>query len=107
MLTTTLEPNQVNNTVTNDVFVEAPAGLFCEVFTNNLPGDAGTVDLLDDADGLGGGLIITGTSRNEAIVVVPINGNPSGVAGRRPARASISAAVAASGSMVVSAVVNA
>ena len=79
VVTTTLEPNQVNNTVTADVFVEAPAGLVCEVLTSNLPGAAGTVELLDDADGLGGGLIITGTSRNDVIIVEPRPSNRSQV----------------------------
>jgi uncharacterized repeat protein (TIGR01451 family) len=69
--TTTGETSSENNVSIIEVdVVEAPP-LECIVETANVPGDPGTVELTDDADGLGTALIITGTTRRDRIVVIP------------------------------------
>jgi uncharacterized repeat protein (TIGR01451 family) len=71
----TVAANNVDTTLT-DVDGDGGGPLVCIVETFNLPGAAGSVELVDDADNPGfGAIIITGTSRSEAIVVIPINGN--------------------------------
>jgi len=73
---TTAETSQTNNTstVTTDVGQTATP-LTCEVTTTNIVGDPRTATLGEDADGLGGALVVTGTSRNDVIVVVPVAHN--------------------------------
>lgn len=73
---TTADTVQANNTSTVASSVaEETVPLECNVTTANVPGDPRTVELTDDADGFGGALIITGTSRNDAIVVIPYSTN--------------------------------
>ena len=71
--TTTGETDAGNNVSVIDVDVILVAPLECIVETANVPGEPGSVELTDDADGLGTALIITGTSRSETIVVVPFH----------------------------------
>jgi uncharacterized repeat protein (TIGR01451 family) len=73
--TTTSETTFDNNVsiVDVDVVVVVAPPLECIVETLNVPGEPGTVELTDDADGLGTALIITGTTRGETIVVVPFH----------------------------------
>jgi uncharacterized repeat protein (TIGR01451 family) len=70
--TATSDTVQTNNSATASADVEEEAALTCEVTTLNLPGDQRTAILGDDADNPGTGvLIVTGTSRNDTIVVEP------------------------------------
>jgi uncharacterized repeat protein (TIGR01451 family) len=70
--TTTTDSNPTNNTDTETTTVQ-PLGLpECEVTTLNSPGEPGTASIEDDADNPGENvLIVTGTSKNDVIVVEP------------------------------------
>lgn len=73
---TTSETTQANNTSTVTVDVvdgEEPLPLECIVETFNLPGNPGSVELTDDADGFGTALVITGTSGRDKIIIIPLS----------------------------------
>jgi Ca2+-binding RTX toxin-like protein len=74
---TTVDPNPANNSDTEISEVQAVLPE-CYVTTLNLPGNAGTATLRDDADNPGTGvLVITGTSGSETIVIEPRPNNTS------------------------------
>jgi Ca2+-binding RTX toxin-like protein len=72
------DSNPANNIAIETTNVEQPGVLACEITTLNVPGDAGSATLGDDADNSGDGvLIVTGTSRSDVIIVEPRPGNRS------------------------------
>jgi uncharacterized repeat protein (TIGR01451 family) len=78
--TSTTETNTANNTaVTSADIEEAPAGLpECDIATLNSPGAFGSVVVQDDADNPGQNvLLVTGTNRNDIIVIEPRPVDPS------------------------------
>jgi uncharacterized repeat protein (TIGR01451 family) len=68
--TTTTETDDTNNSASVDVDVTQSVLQECEVFTLNQPGALGSSVLGDDADNPGSGvLIVTGTNKNDVIVI--------------------------------------
>jgi Ca2+-binding RTX toxin-like protein len=71
---TTAETSLINNTSTvTGTVSEVTAGLpVCDITTFNEPGNFGTALVQDDADNSGAGvLVVTGTNRNDVIVIEP------------------------------------
>jgi uncharacterized repeat protein (TIGR01451 family) len=72
-----VDVNVTNNVATDTDIVLPPTGgggeeLVCEVLTDNVEGAAGTAVLGDDADNPGSNvLLVTGTARNDVIIVEP------------------------------------
>jgi len=68
----TPDPNTANNAGSETTRVGTPGLPECEVITLNLPGEAGTARVEEDADNPGDNvLIVTGTSSNDVIVIEP------------------------------------